>query len=117
MKLQARRGSHLPVLIKLFYSTKGPVLELGCGLFSTVFLFWACVASQRRLVTYENNPEFFKWLIDFKNQIDDPVDMHNAYMCKMKMKIIPCRTCLDKAKEPAIMINNALKKITAAAEL
>ena len=68
MKLQARRGSHLPVLIKLFYSTTGPILEMGCGLFSTVFLFWACVAAQRRLVTMESEQKFYDWLTDFKNQ-------------------------------------------------
>lgn len=67
MKFQARRGSHLPILVKLFYSTSGPILELGCGLFSTVFLFWACMPTQRRLVTYENEQRFYDWLTDFKN--------------------------------------------------
>ena len=67
MKLQARRGSHLPVLIKLLHNTSGPVLEMGCGLFSTVFLFWACMPSQRRLVTYESEKKYYDWLTDFKN--------------------------------------------------
>jgi len=67
MKLQSRRGSHLPILTKLFNMTTGPILEMGCGLFSTVYLFWACVEKKRRLVTYDDNPKFFEWLQDFKN--------------------------------------------------
>ena len=67
MKFQARRGSHLPILTKLFYNTTGPILELGCGLFSTVFLFWASLETQRRLVTMESEQKYYDWLTDFKN--------------------------------------------------
>jgi hypothetical protein len=47
--------------------TSGPILEMGCGLFSTVFLFWACVPTQRRLVTMESENQYYNWLTDFKN--------------------------------------------------
>jgi len=83
MKLQARRGSHLPVLTKLVQTTSGPILEMGCGLFSTVYLFWACMADQRRLVTYENEPEFYEWATDFKNPKNHcNMDFHEIHLVK-----------------------------------
>jgi hypothetical protein len=53
-------GSHLPVLMKLVPMTTGPILELGSGLYSTVYLHWACLPSRRPLVTYETHPEWWK---------------------------------------------------------
>ena len=55
----ASRGSFLPVLNRIVQITKGPVLELGVGYNSSPYLYWACYPS-RRLVSYENNPEFYK---------------------------------------------------------
>ena len=62
MKMNINRGSHLPILIKLMEITSGPVLELGTGLYSTSFLHWACFRPKRRLVSYENNSDYFYWL-------------------------------------------------------
>lgn len=56
------RGSHMPVLIKLVQMTTGPILELGSGFFSTSFLHWACFPTKRRLVSYENVPDYFPYL-------------------------------------------------------
>ncbi len=53
------RGSHLPVLMALVRMTDGPILELGCGVFSTPFLHWACLPFKRQLVTYENVPQYY----------------------------------------------------------
>lgn len=62
LRLAPYRGSHLPVLMKVVAETSGPILELGCGLYSTTPLHWACWVPRRRLVTYENNPRFFEFL-------------------------------------------------------
>ena len=51
-------GSHLPVLIKIIGMTKGDVLEMGMGLYSTPFLHWACFPD-RKLVSYENDLNCF----------------------------------------------------------
>lgn len=64
-KTHAFRGSHLPVLMKLVNTTSGPILELGCGIYSTIYLHWACFATKRKLVTCENNPAFFDFLNQF----------------------------------------------------
>ena len=53
------RGSHLPALMKLVPMTTGPILEMGCGMFSTPFLHWTCYQTGRRLVTYESDPKYF----------------------------------------------------------
>lgn len=59
------RGSHLPVLMKLFQMTSGPILELGCGVYSSIYLHWACYPTKRRLVTYEDNPKFYQFIKPF----------------------------------------------------
>ena len=53
IKAEPSRGSHLPVLMKLFSMTSGPILELGYGMYSTHYLHWACQPTKRPLVTYE----------------------------------------------------------------
>jgi hypothetical protein len=58
-------GSHLPVLIKLASITNGPILELGLGLFSTVFLYWACYDKKRKLVSADNSRSFFSKFMNF----------------------------------------------------
>ena len=62
MKFKPDRGSHLPVLMKAVAATTGPILELGCGLYSTTPLHWACWVPKRKLVTYENNPKYYEFL-------------------------------------------------------
>lgn len=59
------RGSHLPVLMKLLPMTTGSVLELGAGVYSTSFFHWACYAQRRRLLTYEDNPVFYRFARQF----------------------------------------------------
>ena len=65
-KMGPNRGSHLPVLIKLVHMTDGPIIELGCGMYSTPFLHWACRPHGRLLTTYENNPEWFRFVKQFE---------------------------------------------------
>lgn len=65
-KTQPRRGSHLPVLMKLVQNTSGPILELGCGIYSTIYLHWTCYPMKRRLVTCENHPRYFDFLRQFE---------------------------------------------------
>lgn len=59
-------GSYLPILIKIIGFTTGPVLELGMGTFSTHYLHWACYPD-RRLLSYENNPDLLDWSRSFSN--------------------------------------------------
>jgi len=76
MRIGKSRCSHLPVLTKLVEQTTGPILELGVGFCSSPYLHWACYPSKRRLVSYENNPEYF----DFANSWKD--SFHEVHCIK-----------------------------------
>ena len=71
MKLHPRRGSHLPVLMKAVAMTAGPILELGCGLYSTTPLHWACWETKRKLVTYEGNPKYYDFLRKYETDFHE----------------------------------------------
>ena len=62
MRFGPNRGSHLPILMEAVARTEGPIVELGCGLYSTTPLHWACWVKKRKLVTYESNPDYFDFL-------------------------------------------------------
>lgn len=65
MKVSKNYGSHLPVLVKAIYESKGPVLELGMGYFSSPVLHWLCADQGRELVSYETEKEFLWTFRDF----------------------------------------------------
>lgn len=71
LRLRPYRGSHLPVLMKAVAETEGPILELGCGLYSTNPLHWACWVPKRKLVTYENKPEFYEFLKQYETDFHE----------------------------------------------
>ena len=63
MNVSCRYGTHLPALIKAMGKTTGDVLELGMGVFSTPYLHYQCMLSNRKLLSVENFPDwagFFK---------------------------------------------------------
>lgn len=68
MRFGPKRGSHLPILMKAVESTTGSILELGCGLYSTTPLHWACYIPKRKLVTYENNSDYFDFLKSYETE-------------------------------------------------
>lgn len=51
--------THQPVLYAAVMKSKGPILELGCGDGSTPLLHELCEQQGRRLVTVENNREWW----------------------------------------------------------
>ena len=53
-------GTHLPVLVRAFQLSKGDVLELGTGFFSTNVLRWLCEMSGRTLYSYETGLSWYK---------------------------------------------------------
>jgi hypothetical protein len=76
------RGSHLPVLMKVVAMTTGPILELGCGAFSTPILHWSCFPTRRRLVTYENHPAYYADLLEgvAENKRNIQNDFHEVHL-------------------------------------
>ena len=59
MKMSMAYSTHLPILIKLFNMTEGPILEIGTGLYSTPYLHWACFEKKRKLVSYDDQAKYF----------------------------------------------------------
>lgn len=68
IKLGKRYTTHMPLLIKIVQMSKGPILELGSGIFSTPLLHWLCAEDERKLFTYENNLEYFPFAKRFQSR-------------------------------------------------
>lgn len=65
MHVSGNYGTHLPCLIKAMSKTTGDVLELGMGVFSTPYLHYQCILSNRKLVSYENFRNWMQFFIDY----------------------------------------------------
>lgn len=59
MKYEPHWGSHIPLLLRALCATRGPVLEMGMGTFSTPILHWLCFDADRQLVSLDDDP---KWV-------------------------------------------------------
>lgn len=57
-QLMDRYATHLPTLSLAVGLTTGPVLEIGCGMYSTLMLHGVC--ANRRLVSLEADAKWFK---------------------------------------------------------
>ena len=57
-------GTHIPTLLKVIPLTTGDVCEMGAGFNSTPLLHWLCQG--RKLVTYENDPDYFRFAKQFQ---------------------------------------------------
>lgn len=56
------------MLIKVVQMSEGPILEIGSGPFSTPLLHWLCHEKGRKLITYENVPDYFKFAKGFQSR-------------------------------------------------
>lgn len=58
----------MPVLIRLMEITKGDILELGTGLYSTPFLHYACFLQNRKIVSYENIWKYYRLVRQYNTE-------------------------------------------------
>jgi len=68
VRVSGNYGTHLAALIKTMSLTDGDVLELGMGVFSTPFLHYQCILSDRKLVSYDNEEAWIQWFIKYGYQ-------------------------------------------------
>jgi len=68
VKLSKGWTTHLAMLIKVVGLTKGPVLELGSGYFSTPVLHWMCAEDRRPLTTYDDSKYFYDAMKQFHSR-------------------------------------------------
>lgn len=62
-------STHMPVLIKVLLASEGTVVEIGGGIYSTPFLHWMCKFQNRKLVTYENHPDYYEYEKRFQSNL------------------------------------------------
>jgi hypothetical protein len=68
LTVSLRYGSHLPVLIQAVKKTKGDILELGSGVFSTPYLHSVALLEKRNVTTYENFKSWFNFLKSYETR-------------------------------------------------
>lgn len=69
MNIRSSKGwsTHNTILIKTVTLSKGKVLEIGAGPFSTPLLHWICKERGLKLVTLESNPDYYKFARQFQS--------------------------------------------------
>jgi len=66
MAENTRYGTHMAALVTAVVNTEGPVLEMGCGDFSTTILHAICSISNRFLLTAETNKDWMELFTDLE---------------------------------------------------
>lgn len=87
MRIGKSRGSYLPILSIFVSNTSGNILELGVGFCSTPYLHWNCYPKKRKLVSYENNPEYYSFARSWEDNFHeiycisswDNIDFSNSW--------------------------------------
>ena len=124
MNVSGNYGTHLPCLIQALSKTTGDVLELGMGVFSTPYLHYQVMLSNRKLVSYENFEEWLNFFVkygyrnenheiihvdDYANaKIDKPWDVVLIDQTPDSSRIIEIRRLANLAKY--IIIHDSNKK-------
>lgn len=67
MKPRKNYTTHTSTLLVALQATDGKVIELGGGQSSTPFLHWVCKAADRKLISYENHPDYYEYERSFKS--------------------------------------------------
>lgn len=84
VSLEMETSTHFPMLIRAIQETKGTVLELGSGIFSTPLLHWMCFGEKRKLITIENYRHYLEFAEKFST------DWHTVeYISPFEQKVIP----------------------------
>jgi len=66
--LKTNYGTHQAPLMTVIANTQGPVLELGCGDFSTPLLHALCAPSKRFLMSAETNKSWMRFFVDLSRE-------------------------------------------------
>ena len=59
-------GTHMTALIAAAMHTQGPILELGCGDYSTPLLHSICSATERKLISAESDLSWLSFFMDLR---------------------------------------------------
>jgi hypothetical protein len=62
-------STHNALLLKVLEVSEGDVLELGGGAFSTPLLHWYCKNKNRRLITYDDDENYYGFEHQFQSKL------------------------------------------------
>lgn len=65
------------VLVRVLFMSEGDVVELGAGPNSTPLLHWVCKSMNRRLISYENDPEYYNYARQFQSKLHRIILVNN----------------------------------------
>jgi len=66
-------ATHIPIMVAIAIKSKGPILEMGCGPYSTYILHEICGVAKRKLISLDGMAD---WLSEFLSLSND---FHNLY--------------------------------------
>jgi hypothetical protein len=69
MKPSKEYTTHMPTLLVALKATTGLVIEVGGGQSSTPLLHWMCKLGNRKLITYENHPDYYAYAKKFQSNL------------------------------------------------
>jgi hypothetical protein len=114
-------GSHLPILSRVIGACSGPILELGMGLYSTPLLDMMCFEDKRPLVSYDNDPVWFKenekwrskyhdvYFLDKQNlKTGSEYDMANIEHTFWSVAFLDHKPAIRRKRDAQRLANNAL---------
>jgi hypothetical protein len=61
--------THMGVLVRVLRASDGDVLEFGAGPMSTPLLHWVCKDMNRRLISYESDPDFYNFARQYRSRL------------------------------------------------
>ena len=61
-------STHMPILIRCMLNSKGTMIEMGTGLFSTPIFHWFAKEMGRNVVSYDDNQEWFEFARRFRSR-------------------------------------------------
>lgn len=104
-----RWSTHIAPLVRMVSLTNGPVLELGCGYYSTPILHAMCL--ERRLVSAESD---FEWMRKFESLASDLHEFHHILNWKdtkipdsvWDVAFVDHRPALQRKEEIARLVNS-----------
>lgn len=69
--------THMGVLVRVLLMSEGDVVELGAGPYSTPLLHWVCKDMNRRLITYENDLEYYSFARQYRSKLHRIIFVNN----------------------------------------
>ena len=109
LRLNKETTTYMPLLIRAVLATRGPVLELGAGLYSTPLLHWLAAENRRKLVTYEKYPEYYEFAQLFKSRTHavQRIDDWMAIDTKTHWSVVLIDQDSKRAQTAILLKNNA----------